>query len=257
MGQRHTLSRSKLNDVTNRDANGPTHILIESYGQGETAATIQRCDKEPIVLLSFLDTFVDLKELKFKDEQLRDRLLENQAEIERLQLDLNSIPEIEKAKQIADQQVATLKSQNAREVVELEQKLATERHFRNELNKKLTALQKSISLGLTSDDLRTFTEGMDGTTLAVGKSEFETVHKLVLGFASEVQTTSQGLITKSTEVAGQITTQLKLWATKEQETQQRIEELRRDLEKQRIKLDIAFIRKVTQDPADHHQASRS
>ena len=105
VGQRHTLSRSKLNEVSNEDPNGPTHIPIESYGQGETAETIQHCDKDPAVLLAFTDGFVDLKEMQPKDADLRDALLANQTEIERLQLDVNRIPEIESAKKVSDQQL--------------------------------------------------------------------------------------------------------------------------------------------------------
>jgi hypothetical protein len=57
VGQQHVLTRSKMGEVTNEDPNGPIQIAIESYGQGETAATIHNCDKEPNVLLEFLDSF--------------------------------------------------------------------------------------------------------------------------------------------------------------------------------------------------------
>ncbi len=98
VGQRHVLTRSKLNEVSNSDPGGPTWIAIESYGQGETAETIQHCDKDPTILLKFLDGFIDLVELKQNDNELRDALLENQTLIETLQRDRNRIPEIEKAK---------------------------------------------------------------------------------------------------------------------------------------------------------------
>jgi predicted ATP-binding protein involved in virulence len=250
VGQQHTLSRSKMNEVSNGDPNGPTQIAIESYGQGETAETIQHCDKDPSILLSFLDDFVELKELKNRDAELRDELLTNQTEIERLQLDRNRIPEIENAKKLADQQVETLKSQKAGEVVELEQKLATERRFRAELIEKLKTLVKSISESLTSDDLKNIISGMDGSTLAVGKAEFDAVHKLVTELAGEFESLSAQLREKVNSAVEKINAQLKTWSSKEQQTQAKIEDLRRELEKQKIKLDIAFIRKVTKDATD-------
>jgi len=250
VGQQHTLSRSKMNEVSNGDPNGPKQIAIESYGQGETAETIQHCDKDPSILLSFLDDFVELKELKNRDAELRDELLTNQTEIERLQLDRNRIPEIENAKKVADQQVETLKSQKAGEVVELEQKLATERRFRAELIEKLKTLVKSISESLTSDDLKNIISGMDGSTLAVGKAEFDAVHKLVSELAGEFESLSAQLREKVNSAVEKINAQLKTWSSKEQQTQAKIEDLRRELEKQKIKLDIAFIRKVTKDATD-------
>jgi ABC-type lipoprotein export system ATPase subunit len=250
VGQRHTLTRSKLNEVSNSDPDGPTQVAIESYGQGETAETIQHCDKDPAILLAFLDGFVELAEMRRKDEELRAALLKNQTEVERLQLDLTRIPEIEAAKKVADQQVATLKSQKAGEVVELEQKLANERLFRDQLRIKLNTLLTSINDCLTGEDLKNLTAGMDGSTLAVGKAEFEAVKKLVTDLAHDVESLSAQLKSKISDATAKIVAQLKLWATKEQDTQAKIEELRRELEKQKIKLDIAFIRKVTKDATD-------
>ena len=251
VGRQHTLTRSKLNAVANGDPNGPLVIPIESYGQGETAETIQHCDEDPGILLGFLDGFVDLTEVRRRDEQLRELLLENQTLVERLQLDLNRIPEIEAAKKVADQQVATLKTQKASEVVELEEKLANGRRFRAQLIEKLSELLKSINGSLSSEDLKNLATAMDGKTLAVGKAEFDAVIALVQSLATEVETLSSQLKGKINTSTAEINAQLKIWATKEQETQTKIEDLRRELEKQKIKLDIAFIRKVTKDASDH------
>jgi len=250
VGQQHTLVRSKLNAVTNVDPEGPTAVAIESYGQGETAETIKYCDKDPGILLGFLDRFIDLATLREQDEALRSELLKNQTEIERLQLDRNRIPEIEAAKKVADQQVATLKAQNAGAVVELEQKLANGRQFRGQLIEKLKAILLSVNGSLASEDLKSLTAGMDGSTLAVGKAEFDSVNMLILGLASDIETLAAQLKSKVSEAVDRIKEQLKVWVAKEQETQTRIEELRSELEKQKIKLDIAFIRKVTKDASD-------
>lgn len=250
VGQQHTLTRSKLNDISNTDPDGPTWIAIESYGQGETAETIQHCDKDPTILLKFLDGFMDISAMNQKDNELRDKLLENQTSIEKLQQDINRISETEKAKTIADGQVAALKSQKASEVVDLEEKLAKERRFRDQLKANLKTLLNSINESLTSEELKNLMSEQDGATLAVGKAEFETVKTLVNNLATDVEMLSSQLKTKVTEANTKITAQLQSWAIKEKDTQTKIEDIRRDLERQGIKLDIAFIRKVTKDAAD-------
>ena len=73
---------------------------------------------------------------------------------------------------------ATLKTQKVAEVVELEQKLANERIFRDRLQNNLTGLLRSINDELSSDELKELINNMDGSTLAVGNAEFEAVQKL-------------------------------------------------------------------------------
>lgn len=250
LGKRHTLTRSKLCDVVNADPEGPTAVPIESYGQGETADTIQHCDTDPSILLRFLDGFIDFGELREQDEALRDVILANQTAIEALQQSINQIGLTERAKGIADTQVAVLKKQNASEVVELEEKLAKERRFRDGLKRNLGDLLTSITNSLTGGELRKLTADVDGNGLAVGKAEFELVKALVDGLATEIETLSGQLKQKVVAANQNISEQLHVWIAREKKTQEKIEEIRRDLEKQNIKLDIAFIRKVTKDAAD-------
>lgn len=250
VGQRHTLTRNKLCEVVNDNPEGPTAIAIESYGQGETADTIQHCDDDPSILLRFLDGFIDFGEFLKQDAALRDAILANQGEIEALQLNINQIVPTEKAKGIADTQVAALKKQNASQVVELEEKLAKERRFRDGLKRNLGELLTSITNSLTGVELRKLTADVDGNGLAVGKAEFEIVKALVDGLATDIETLSDQLKQKFVDANDKIAAQLQVWTAREKETQERIEEIRRELEKQNSKLDMAFIRKVTKDAAD-------
>ncbi len=250
VGERHTLTRSKRCDVMNVDPEGPTAVAIESYGQGETADTIQHCDTDPSILLRFLDGFIDFGELRKQDEALRDSILANQTVIETLQQSINQIGPKEKAKGIADTQVAVLKKQNASQVVELEEKLAKERRFRDGLKRNLSELLTSFTNSLTGDELRKLTGDVDGNGLAVGNAEFEVVKGLVDSLATEIETLSGQLKQKVIAANDKIAAQLQIWIAREKETQEKIEEIRRELERQNIKLDMAFIRKVTKDAAD-------
>ncbi|WP_238878812.1 TrlF family AAA-like ATPase [Achromobacter xylosoxidans] len=250
VGERHTLTRSKLCDVTNADPEGPTAVAIESYGQGETADTIQHCDTDPSILLRFLDGFIDFGELRKQDELLREAILANQTLLEALQQNIDQIGPTEKAKGIADTQVAALKKQNASQIVELEEKLAKERRFRDGLKSNLSKLLASITNSLAGGELSRLTADIDGDALAVGKAEFDVVKALVDGLATEIDTLSGELKQKVVVANDKIAAQLQVWIMREKATQERIEEIRRDLEKQSVKLDIAFIRKVTKDAAD-------
>lgn len=252
VGQQHVLTRSKLRDVINTTAptDGPTRIGIESYGQGETAETIQHCDRDPNLLLAFLDEFIDLADLRKRDAELRTELLNNQTEIERLLLEVRQIPEIEKLKTIADKQLEALKQQNAAQVVDLEQKLATERTFRDQLTGSLSALTRSVKEALSNDSLSEMM-ALDGSSLVVGKAEFEQVKKIITDLAAKIAQSSKDIQEYTSTYIEQLVQQLKAWKAKEQETQKKIEDIRRDLEKKNIRLDIAFIRKVTKDSADY------
>ena len=75
-------------------------------------------------------------------------------------------------------------------MVDLEEKLAKERRFREQLKTHLTTLLASINECLTSEELKTLTDDFDGSSLAVGKAEFETVKKLVNELATDVEAIS-------------------------------------------------------------------
>jgi len=60
-GQILEFQKQKYNRAINftDPQNGIQQITIESFGQGETATTIQKCGKDPEILLKFIDNFID------------------------------------------------------------------------------------------------------------------------------------------------------------------------------------------------------
>ncbi len=252
VGERYHLCRNKMNDVRNlTDPAGPMQVMIQSYGQGDTAATIQHCDDDPSILLRFLDEFIELEGLPDRDEEVREALLTNQTEIEKLQIEINRIPDLEKAKAIADQQVATLKKQKAGQVVELEQKLANERRFRSQLNTKLSQLLEDMNKSMSNETIDELIEELDSSSLAVGKAQCDEVKKLMVELSKKIDSLSANLRGEVRTYTARIIEELKAWTAEEQKTQAAIEDVRRDLEKQNIRLDMGFIRKVTKDAHDY------
>jgi len=256
IGRQQVISRDKLGQAINADSDGLTFIPIESYGQGETAETIQHCDKDPNVLLTFLDEFADFGTLKKDDEELRRQLIENQQEIERLTIEVNSIPEVEKAFKNASAQLGTLKAQNAREIVELESSLSKERNFRGQLVTKLKELITSIKESFSDTSIKELVEDLDGSLLVAGKTEFENVKVLLENYSQSIEKVSNSISDETKKLISDINNQLKVWQEKEKETQTKIELIRKTLEDKGIKLDMAFIRKTTADVTHYSQTLR-
>lgn len=247
------FAKDKLHNSINQTdpENGLSFINIESIGQGETTETIKNCDKDPKVLLDFIDDFIDFTSLKVDDSQICQELLDNQTKIERLQIEVSNISEIKKAKLNAESQLQTLKSKNAKQAVELEESLAAEKMLRDELIKNLNALFKSINESLADKKLFNLVLDLDETKVSIGKEEFLKVKSIVNILSTNIDSISSQFHTDSTEIVENIKQQLGEWKAKEAEILNQIEEIRKDLEAKGVKLDIAFIRKIAKDVSDY------
>lgn len=231
--------------------NGIQQITIESFGQGETAATIQKCGKDPEILLKFIDNFIDTHPFEVKDESFRTELLENQTLKERIKLEIDRIPSIEQAFTNAKAQLATLKTNNAKEVVELEEGIANERTLRSELLKNLETHIQSITTGLNTQHLKDTIQSVSESDIIVGKVEFKAVSDLMTEYIKAIGQQSSKVVVDSTSFKTNLTHEIEKWTAKEVEIIKEIDAKRANLEAQGIKLDISFIRKVTKDVSDY------
>lgn len=71
--------------------NGITRVDVESYGQGDTAETLQHCDDNPMILVKFLDSFLDLDSLQRQNAEIITKLLENQSEARKIRLEFIAV----------------------------------------------------------------------------------------------------------------------------------------------------------------------
>lgn len=252
-GRQQVFIKDKLNDVINvtDTSTGITQIMIESFGQGETAETIQHCDKDPSVLIKFLDGFIDFGTFKSDDDEVCQQLLDNQTLIERLTIDIETIPQVTKAKNNADEQVNALKAKNAKEVVELEEGLANEKALRSELVSHLNNLIKGIKESISDKTVFDLVISFKEDKIVIGKQEFKDVKSIVEQFSKDIDNHSVNITKDAAEVVSKIQEKLKAWKEKESESLNKIEAIRKDIEAKGGKLDLAFIRKVTKDASDY------
>lgn len=251
-GRQQVFTKDKLKDVINVSdtSSGVTQIIIESFGQGETAETIKNCDKDPSVLINFIDRFIDFGTLKSDDDEVCQQLLDNQTIIERLNIDIESIPQVEKAKINADEQVKALKAKNAKEVVDLEEGLANEKALRGELVKHLNTLIKGIKESISDKTVFDLVISFKEDKIIIGKQEFKDVKIIVEQFSKDIDKHSVNITKDATDVVSKIQEKLNIWKEKEIESLNKIEVIRKDIESKGGKLDLAFIRKVTKDASD-------
>ena len=123
--RRITFQRDKNGEVINRTnpTEGITSIPIESYGQGDTAETIQHSDDKPQVLVDFLDKFVDVSPLRRIDETLCSQLRENSSSMTKLKIELTALPECEKALANERKKMENLTKEKAGEIVKYQNAL--------------------------------------------------------------------------------------------------------------------------------------
>jgi len=248
-GREFKFLREKNNDLINATdpMNGITRVPIESYGQGETASKIQNCDKDPYVLLSFFDEFIDFGNLKIDEQIVRKELLDNQSNIENLEIDVRTIPEIEKIRNDIESKIEILKRQKVGDIVNYQENLMEGKRFREELVTKLKELIKKINEAFADKTLFEQVTLLDNDKLVIGKDEFSKIQEIITNFSQNIDNLSTELNIKTSEIIPQIKKLLKEWESQEIKLLNKIDEKRKELEAKGIKLDLPFIQKVTQD----------
>lgn len=131
--------------------------------------------------------------------------------------------------------------------------MAKERKFRTELIKKLNELFKTIKNSFSDNSIKDLVDELDGTLLVAGKEEFISVKKILDEYTQSIQKLSLSMNEQTSRIIKDINNQLKAWQAKEADIQTKIESIRKSLEEKGIKLDMAFIRKITADVTDYSQ----
>ncbi len=249
------FTREKNSGVQNiTDAiNGISSVDIETYGQGETADTIQHSDENPKVLIDFLDSFLKLNAKNVEDKELSTLLLENQSEAKKLRIGLLSFEETEKALKNEQKKLENLQKEKAGELVKYQNALIKERGIRSELINDLNQLVKNYKEILSDDDTFTNFEALTDTDIIVGKDYFKKVKEIVADFSKVVKTKSTELNAELSAKINELNEQLNNWKAKEKSIQDKIDAKKIELEKQGIPFDLGKINQISKDIVDYQK----
>jgi hypothetical protein len=189
-GQQHTILRAIEESCVNLDDPdlGPTVFPIESYGQNETAQTSTRAQSDPRALLNYLDQFLDLQAPRLEDQQFRDALLQNQTDIEKAQVQVARIPDYKKLLANVQQQLKTLESAQAQEVVALERRVAEERTIRENIERQVGQVSGQVKTTSVSGLLGSLQHLAVADQLKVGSEEYKKIVDLAAGFEAAAKT---------------------------------------------------------------------
>lgn len=250
------LSKEKKNaSVVNRSDpdSGITSIPIESYGQGDTASTIQHSEENPQVVINFLDAFLDLKLLEAQDSEYIELLRSNQSEMNKLRINIISLPNAKKALENERRKLKAMEQSKASEIVKLHNALLQERDFRKTLIDDLNKLVKTYRDILGDTNLFDKVAEMSDDRIVVGKEYFFNVQRIINAFSVLVSSKSKELNDALAEKISELKTQLGLWKAKESEIQGQIDDKKQELIQQGIPFDLGKINQISKDIIDYEK----
>ena len=254
-GQTQTFQREKNASVVNRSDpdSGITSIPIESYGQGDTASTIQHSEENPQVVINFLDAFLDLKLLEAQDSEYIELLRSNQSEMNKLRINIISLPNAKKALENERRKLKAMEQSKAAEIVKLHNALLQERDFRKTLIDDLNKLVKTYRDILGDTNLFDKVAEMSDDRIVVGKEYFFNVQMIINAFSVLVSSKSKELNDALAEKISELKTQLGLWKAKESEIQGQIDDKKQELIQQGIPFDLGKINQISKDIIDYEK----
>jgi energy-coupling factor transporter ATP-binding protein EcfA2 len=254
-GQIHKLVRSIGGDIENLDNpdSGPVVFKLDCFGQGETAKISEKAKTDPLALLKYLDTFVDLESASRAEAEARKILLELQTEIEEASLKVESIPQYERALATTQKQLEALEKVKAKELIELQRKLATEQEARKQIVEKFENLKTQLSRSNAKTAIEGITLIADPLSFAVGVAEYQEIVKGANEFKQCVEKAEGQINEKFKEFTLVTSGSLKTWKSKETEAQRQIDLKRQEMEAQGIRLDMAYVQKLAKDEASQKQ----
>jgi ABC-type lipoprotein export system ATPase subunit/histidinol phosphatase-like PHP family hydrolase len=251
-GQVIEFKREKNSTTRNNSdpINGISKVEIETYGQGETANTIQHSDENPQILVNFLDTFLDINNLKIDEKEVVSKLLENQSESRKLRLELLSLDETKKALLNQQNKLANLEKEKAGELVKFQNALIKEREIRKVLVEELNSLIKTYKDILSNNETFKNFESLTDEEIIVGKDFFKKVKEIVLEFSKIVNEKSGELNVALNLKIDELKIELQSWTEKEKSIQEKIDIKKVELQALGIPFDLGQINQISKDIID-------
>ncbi|MDZ3831936.1 MAG: AAA family ATPase [Sphingopyxis sp.] len=248
-----TIKMQRRRDSVVEDPDDPDAMLpsfaVECYAQSEAATISQNATADPAGLLSFLDRFIgvaaDLKE----EREVRQALLESEADLKKAAENVALIPGVDRDLKYKKSQLAALEAQKGKEVIALIRKLEKEKEVRSSLRRDLDEL-----LGLTSNEalrecIESIETSVDPADLTIGGDEYQAIATQAAAFKSKVVAAETDLQDAAKALGAVMDKELAAWRVKEATARAEIDQKREALEQSGVRLDIVFINSLSTDEA--------
>ena len=231
---------------------GPTSFEVECFGQGEATKISESAKESPLGLLKYLDTFIDFGDAVREESEARDALLNSQNEIEKATQQADLLPVWKQSLTSTQAQIAALEKANAKEVLGLQRHLAAEKQTRVAIQNKVKNIKQNLTGTDLPDEVTELCE-LGDVTSDKATDELKTIHNAAVVFSSDVELSQGALEKKFSALEKTANDNLAVWRSRDSAALAEIEEKRKALEAQGIKLDMAYIQKLAKDEAQAKQ----
>lgn len=249
-GSIHELRRDHGGQA--RDADGEARAFhVECYGQGEAAETSRLARTDPGSLLEFVDRLLDVGAAEVEVTQLREALLANQTAIEKADIEVARIPDFEAALRRTKFQLDALKQHQGKEIVELEQRVASEAGLRDLIEEHVANAVAAFGSTDGADHLDAARNVVDSSAVTVGRDAHKAFIAATDKFLAGLPNARSGLDGAAAELRREADAAFEAWRNAARRTTEGIEKRRAALAAQGVKLDMAYIRKLADDEAQH------
>jgi ABC-type lipoprotein export system ATPase subunit/histidinol phosphatase-like PHP family hydrolase len=255
--ERHRLSWSKGDSCgTNiRDPfAGPDVLPVECYGQGETQKISEQAQADPGALLRYLDRFTDVLQALADEENLRASMASLETEIAKSRAQVALIPQYERELSITRQQIRKFTEGNAKKLIESYQQIEGERQARRSVVEQAREIAANLNYEAAKKSLTLLMAAADESKLVLGVDEFAAIKASAIDFENNLSTTEADMRARSDALGAVVKAKVDEWARKETTLLATIDLQRTALEAQGIKVNTAYLAKLTQDEASHQSS---
>jgi DNA repair ATPase RecN len=251
-GQQHIISRPICGELSNLNdpLDGPIAFSIDCFGQGEAGRVREQAKSDPLALMKYLDTFTAVSQAIEDENKKLEELKELRREIVSAQKNVSSIPAAQRALNVLQQQLQAFESAKGTEVIKLQRSLSNEKTTRETMKSKLSELQielANLTIGLGTQEIKDLASNEN---ISIGKPESEEILRSLESFNNDFEEAFNSIETSFEAFSLSVKGAISRWAAKEQPILNDIEEKRKALEGQGVKLDMAHIKQLTSGEAN-------
>ena len=254
-GEMHTLSRPMRGDLVNIDdpLDGPIAFEIDCFGQREAARVREQAKGDPLALMKYLDTFTHVGEAIQEEQAELDNLLKIQGDIIKARKNVDAISQTQRALTVLQQQLQAFEAAKGSEIIKLQRSLATEKALKTSIQEKLKELKLLVESDNLNESLTALRTLIDTDGIETGKAEAAEIIAQMDVFSEAANLAKTAIKSAYTQLHKTTLVAIENWTAKEQPIRNEVEEKRKQLEQNGVKLDMSHITKLASDEATHQK----